>query len=262
MPSLVKKLANRMGYELKRKYGNMPALDFLETLMLGAAAAKGVLNVVQVGANDGRHSDPIHRFLMDYRHCTRALLIEPQPELITHLEASYAAHPRATVFNGAIGSGGDLVLHRIRPELWQDFRVSYQKGAPAYRAPSGLTSANRAHVVAAAARHLGKGTDADAAVEELRVPCIELAPLLQAQDFPGEVHVLQVDAEGADDQVLYACNIDTLRPSIINFESKHLPAQRKSDLYAFLAGFGYELFPWNKTDTAALRVAAPPDPVS
>jgi FkbM family methyltransferase len=258
MPSLVKQLANRMGYELKRKYGAMPALDFLETILLGAAAAKGVLNVVQVGANDGRHSDPIHRFLMDYRHCTRALLIEPQPELITYLEASYETHPRATVFNGAIGSGGDLVLHRIRPEHWQDFRVSYQKGAPAYRAPSGLTSANRAHVLAAAARHLGKGIDPEAAVEELRVPCTELAPLLQAQDFPSEVHLLQVDAEGADDQVLYACNIDALRPSIINFESKHLPAQRQSDLYAFLVGQGYKLFPWNKTDTAALRLAVPP----
>ncbi|MFU8821693.1 MAG: hypothetical protein ACNA8G_09055 [Gammaproteobacteria bacterium] len=67
------------------------------------------------------------------------------------------------------------------------------------------------------------------------------------------LHLLQVDAEGADDEVLYACNISELRPALINFESKHLVGQRMAKLQAFLSGLGYTLYQWNKTDTVALR---------
>ena len=258
MASLAKRLAGRMGYELRKKYGTLPPLDFLETLLLGALAAEGRLNVVQVGANDGSHSDPIHRFLMEHARSTTVLLIEPQPEIISHLEDAYADHPAASIYNGAIGAGERLVLYRIRPELWESFRVSYLKGAPAYRAPSGLTSGNRAHVVAAARRHLAGRVPAEEAVDELQVPCTELRPLLVGRGFPLALHLLQVDAEGADDEVLYACNIDELRPAIINFESKHLVGERMAKLQAYLSGHGYTLFQWNKTDTVALRFGAQP----
>ena len=254
MANIFKQLANRMGYELKRKYATLPQLDFLETLLLGTLAAEETLNIVQVGANDGSHSDPIHRFLMSHPHRTAVLLIEPQPDIITYLQASYADHPRAVIFNGAIGSSDQLVLYRIRPELWDSFRVSYLKGAPAYCAPSGLTSANRAQVVAAADRHLQGKTAAEDAVEELRVPCRQLKPLLDERGFPATIHLLQVDAEGADDEVLYACNIDTLRPAIINFESKHLDAARKAALESYLSGHGYTLYQWSRADTVALRL--------
>ena len=253
MASLVKRLAGRMGYELKKKHGTLPPLDFLETLLLGALAVDGRLNVVQVGANDGSHSDPIYRFLMGYKGSTTALLIEPQPEIISYLEDAYADHPAASTYNGAIGAGERLVLYRIRPDLWESFRVSYLKGAPAYRAPSGLTSGNKAHVLAAASRHLAGKVPAEEAVEELHVPCTELRPLLIQRSFPLQLHLLQVDAEGADDEVLYACNINELRPAIINFESKHLSGQRMAKLQAFLSGLGYTLYQWNKTDTVALR---------
>jgi FkbM family methyltransferase len=254
MGNIVKQLANRMGYELKRRYGTLPQLEFLETLLLGALAAEEALNIIQVGANDGSHSDPIHRFLMSHPHRTTALLIEPQPEIITYLQASYADHPGASIYNGAIGSSDQLVLYRIRPELWDSFRVSYLKGAPAYCAPSGLTSANRAHVVAAAGRYLKGKIAAEDAVEELQVPCRQLKPLLDERGFPAPIHLLQVDAEGADDEVLYACNIDALRPAIINFESKHLEMARQAALETYLAGHGYTLHQWKRTDTVALRL--------
>jgi FkbM family methyltransferase len=255
MANLAKRLASRMGYELRKKYGTLPLLDFLETLLLGALAAEGRLNIVQVGANDGSHKDPLHRFLMGHRHSTTALLIEPQPEIITYLQDAYADHPGASIYNGAIGASDWLVLYRIRPHLWDSFRVSYLKGAPAYRAPSGLTSASKAHVLAAANRHLAGKVPPEEAVEELRVPCMQLRPLLVERGFPLALHLLQVDAEGADDEVLYACNVGELRPAIINFESKHLVGQRMAKLQAFLSGLGYTLYQWNRADTVALRLS-------
>ncbi len=253
MASMVKRLAGRMGYEIRKNYGSLPPLDFLETLLLGALAAEGRLNVVQVGANDGSHSDPIYRFLMKYKQSTTALLIEPQPEIIGYLQDAYADHPDASIYNGAIGAGERLTLYRIRPDLWDSFRVSYLKGAPAYRAPSGLTSGNKAHVIAAASRHLANKVPAEEAVEELHVPCTQLRPLLVGRGFPLTFHLLQVDAEGADDEVLFACNLEDLCPAIINFESKHLVGQRMARLEALLSGLGYTLYHWNKTDTVALR---------
>jgi len=253
MASVVKRLAGRMGYEIRKKYGTLPPLDFLETLLLGALAAEGRLNVVQIGANDGSHSDPIYRFLMRYKQFTTALLIEPQPEVIGYLRDAYADHPNTSIYNGAIGAGERLTLYRISPDLWDSFRVSYLKGAPAYRAPSGLTSGSKAHVIAAASRHLANKVPAEEAVEELHVPCTQLRPLLVGRGFPLTVHLLQVDAEGADDEVLFACNLEELCPAIINFESKHLVGQRMARLQALLSALGYTLYQWNKTDTVALR---------
>jgi FkbM family methyltransferase len=190
--------------------------------------------------------------LSEHRQHTNALLIEPQPELIPHLEASYAEHPRVTVYNGAIGAADELTLHRIRPALWNEFRASYMKGAPAYRAPSGLTSADRGHVLAAARKFLPARVNAEAAVEAFAVPCRTLPRLLAETGFPTPIHLLQVDAEGADDEVLRACDVPRLRPAVINYESRHLPAARRAALEALLTGEGYRLFHWHKSDTLAV----------
>ncbi|HRP36149.1 MAG TPA: FkbM family methyltransferase, partial [Gammaproteobacteria bacterium] len=224
-----------------------------ETILEGLIAGRDMLNVVQVGANDGAHNDPIHAFLMAHRQHTNALLIEPQPELIPHLEAAYAEHPRVAIYNGAIGATDEFVLHRIRPALWGEFRSSYMKGAPAYRAPSGLTSADRAHVLAAARKYLPAGIDAEDAVEAFAVPCRRLSQLLAETGFPTPIQLLQVDAEGADDEVLRACDVPGLRPAVINYESRHLPAARREALEVLLTGEGYRLFHWHKSDTLAVR---------
>lgn len=249
---LGKQLLGALGLEVRRKSKFAPPLNFFETILEGLMAGRDMLNVVQVGANDGAHNDPIHDFLMQHRQHTNALLIEPQPEIIPYLEAAYAQHPRATLYNGAIGADDELILHRIRPPLWGEFRASYMKGAPAYRAPSGLTSADRAHVLQAARKYLPRGIDAEEAVESFAVPCRTLPGLLEETGFPDRIHLLQVDAEGADDEVIRACDVPRLRPAVINYESRHLPAARREALGALLTGAGYRLFHWRKSDTLAV----------
>lgn len=248
-----KKLFGALGLEVRRKSKFAPPLNFLETILEGLIAGRDMLNVVQVGANDGAHNDPIHAFLMEHRQHTNALLIEPQPEIIPHLEAAYAEHPRVTLFNGAIGADQELILHRIRPALWGEFRATYMRGAPAYRAPSGLTSADRGHVLQAARKYLHGTVDAEDAVEAFAVPCRKLPQLLAETGFPTPIHLLQVDAEGADDEVIRACDVPGLRPAVINYESRHLPAARREALEALLTGEGYRLFHWHKSDTLAVR---------
>jgi len=121
-------------------------LTFLEVLLQGYLAAKGRMNLVQVGANDGRINDPIHAFVMRNRALTRILLIEPQPEIIPFLKQNYAAHPDAHIHQGAIGPDDNLRLFRVKPALWAAYNPPYMKDAPAYRVPSGFTSSSIAHV--------------------------------------------------------------------------------------------------------------------
>lgn len=256
MRQLLKKVADRIlapvGLEIRRKARAAPAPSVLEIALEAAASSGEPLHVVQVGANDGYYSDPIHQFLMSHREHTRALLIEPQPEIIRYLEAAYIEHPHIAIFNGAVGRSDRLVLHRIKPSLWSSFEAPYLRDSPEYRAPSGLTSADRDHVLRAARRYLRPGIDAEDALETIEVPCGTLPELLSRLGFPSQIHLLQVDAEGADDEVIYACDIPALRPNLINFESKLLGREARTELEEFLTDNGYRLHPSTPADTLAV----------
>ena len=107
---------------------------------------------------------------MNKKEATKALLIEPQPEIIKYLEASYASHPNISIFNGAIGKDSQLVLYRDKPHLWNSFHAPYLKEAPEYRAPSGLASINKQHVLNAAREYLDESCTVTDAIEQICVP--------------------------------------------------------------------------------------------
>ena len=257
MRKLIKQFINRLlesrGLEIKRKIKAIPSCNTLEAVMQGVISSEKVVNVVQVGANDGAHGDPIHNLLMDNIESTKALLIEPQPDIIQYLKSSYVKHPNISIFNGAISKADHLSLYRIKPEFWDSFHAPYLEDAPNYRAPSGLASANIQHVINAAREYLDDMHNAENAVEEIRVPSKCLPDLLSEMNFPIKIHLLQVDAEGADDQVIYACNINELQPMVINYEYKHLDSDRKEKLEKFLIRNGYKLYNWNASDTLAIK---------
>jgi hypothetical protein len=69
-----------------------------------------------------------------------------------------------------------------------------------------------------------------------------------------EVDLLQVDAEGFDDEVIYNSDIDVTKPHLINFEAASLSADRHERLSKFLSERGYHLTP-HGTDTLAIRTS-------
>lgn len=249
---LIKGLVSLVGLEIGRKGRFQPSFNLLDVVLEAVASSQNMLNIVQVGANDGSHGDPIHNFLIENKDRTNALLIEPQPEIIPYLQRAYVEHPRVSIFKGAIGESESLLLYRIRPDLWSSFHAPYLRQAPEYRAASGLTSASREHVMKAARKYLDRNVSAEEAVETIEVPCRRLADLMSSMAFPMDIHVLQVDAEGADDQVIYACDIGELQPVVINFESMNLDKGRLADLESFLSRKGYKIFRWSKSDTVAI----------
>ena len=196
------------------------------------------LTIVQIGANDGRHNDPLNPVVTSYWDRTRLLLVEPQNLVIPHLRDTYAGHPDIDIVNGAIGPTGSLDLFVIDPSCWEDCQPRYAAAWPTYRAPTGVSSSARDHVSAWLAKYYNGDLPIDRLILRQSVPCMPLPQVLSERGFPPP-DILVVDAEGYDDVVLQHSALETLRPTVVFFEHAHLGDSRRDALLANLAATGY-----------------------
>jgi FkbM family methyltransferase len=200
---------------------------------------KNSLNIIVIGANDGRVNDPIYEFAMKMSSTTNILLIEPNKFLLPHLQKSYSSHPSHQIANCAIGQESILTLYAVKANWFDRFQPAYAKGWPKYRAATGITSANKEHVEKALLR---EGINPDDAIESLNVPCQQLSPLLAALSWPSTIDVLQIDAEGYDDSVIHASSIQSTRPKLIYFENHNIPKERMEALTNYLSSQYYQIY--------------------
>lgn len=230
-----RKLLSAFGLELRRIPSSTATnAKPLEVALQALLACNGHVRLVQVGANDGKHGDPIYQWVTAHRNQTSILLVEPQQELHQYLMENYRNHPSAQFARAAVGQKCDVItLYRIRPDYWSLYRSPHLVDAPQYRAPSGVTSANRDHVLDYARRFLDT-QDPEAAIEQFSIRAVSLRKLLDESGFTGPVDLLQIDVEGNDDDVIYASVEANFRPRVIHFEHKHLGSQRKAELQEFL----------------------------
>jgi len=197
------------------------------------------LNIVVVGANDGKTNDPVYGFAMDRPDATSVLLIEPNEPLLPYLRANYSSHPSHQIANCAIGEEGTLILYAVKQEQWERFQPAYARGWPPYRAATGITSAVKSHLEEALAR---ENLDPESAIDLLEVPAKELKTLLMELMWPAPIDVLQVDAEGCDDEVIYSCNLSYTRPKLILFENSWMPRERGKSLEEYLSRQRYRTY--------------------
>lgn len=233
----------------------------VEAALLGLLSAKCPLNVIQIGANDGKWSDPLHRFLTTAADSTNVLLIEPQPEIADILARTYANRDSIQIFIGAVAhEPGDTVLYRVRPDLWERTALPWLKDAPSYRAPSGFASTVRQHVEDHITnlrwRATGEIVSLTEAVEDLVVPTKTFVELANDYSSLFPVDVLQVDVEGADDVLVLAALDNNWLPHIINFEICHLGPSRLASVRARLEASGYVLTVTG-SDLLAVRTLQP-----
>jgi FkbM family methyltransferase len=251
-------VVDRLGWEIRKKSAasTEPQLSHLESCLHLLMGLREVLNVVQVGANDGAINDPVYGFVSKYHDRTKILLCEPQPYLIPELEHNYAFTSNKYIFNGAVGPDPSLKLYGVRRECWDDLKVPYARGWPQYRAPTGVTSASYDHVLSWVSRHYTGKLQPNEVVEAITVDCVDMNELIERANFFDTIDVLQIDAEGFDDQIVYASNIDKFKPLLINLEIKHIPSERAKELRDFLAAHGY-IFSQHGMDGLAIRTVGP-----
>lgn len=236
--------------------GGKPAMSGYHIAMQALSSKCNPLVIVQVGANDGRINDPIHGFVKRRAEDTRLVLIEPQTQILPYLRESYAFHKNHHIVNCAVGQQDSLTLHIVDPKIWDQLSVLYAEDWPSYRAPTGVTSAHRADVVRWLTKFVPHDVDADAHVLELTVPCKTLPQLLKGEGLEVRADVLQIDAEGFDDEVIYASDIAKLQPSIIFFEAHRMRQtdagrKRLDALRKHLKFYNYTLVP-QKGDIMAI----------
>lgn len=256
--SSFKNIINRFfglaGYRLSkvRNQSSRQEYEFLDGIFEVLQSQLGGVNIVQIGANDGKHEDPIYRYAFRYPKCTKILLVEPQPEIVKKLRENYHGHNSATIMECAV-STKEISLYRIKPEVWHLSKTS--RGRPSYVKASGITSASYEHVLKRATRYLPRSLRGDIHlyIEEIKPRVLDLMSLLSDAKFEEAVHILSVDAEGFDDDVIYASNIEQLMPKVINCEYEHLSEVRQKALKSYLENLGYVVIRYKQSDIVALK---------
>ncbi len=179
---------------------------------------------VKVGANDGVTGDPCSDLLL--RADWKGLLIEPVPYCLTRLEANFPDRSRFAFAPVAIGSAdGEATFYYV------DERAKIALPAlPPYF--DQLGSFNREHIV----EHLGGALEPF--ILERRVQVRRLSQLL-AELGIGRVHLLHVDVEGFDFEVLKSLDFSRHAPVAAFIEHKHLTPEDREAMAGVLRANGY-----------------------
>ena len=220
------RLFQKCGYRLARDYrwpevhGNLLVLGFA----LLRARQKGTIHVLQIGAFDGHACDPLLEVLQNEN--VSAILVEPQKIPYERLVERYATNPRVSLINAAVAERDGVVKLYV-----PDSGVSPQASLIAQH-------------------HRRFGSDAKE-VRELEVPSVSVSSLVTL--FDGErLHLLQVDTEGMDYQILKWFFDAGVEPDVLNFESLHLSRTERLASRQLLNASGYWWIESNQ-DTFALK---------
>lgn len=206
---------------------------------LEALVVAPVIQVVQVGSNDGKTGDPLYR-LFKKRRGWKGLFVEPVPYLFDRLKAAYAGSDRFRFENSAITEGKsvdffwvDESAKREVPDLpeWYDQ----------------LGSFDRKHIT----RHLPQ---LDPFIRQAQITGITLPELFRKHHIT-EIGILHIDTEGYDFKVLSQLDLTTTAPQIILFEHKHLSDDERRAAVAFLDPH-YQVFKLGDDMLAVSRTCA------
>ena len=220
------RLFRKCGYRLARDYrwpevhGNLLVLGFA----LLRARQNGTIQVLQIGAFDGHACDPLLEVLQNEN--VSAILVEPQKVPYERLGARYETNPRICLINAAVAEHDGVVKLYV----------------------PGSADSPKASLIAQHYRRFGSDAKEVRAIE---VPSVSVGSLVKM--FHGErLHLLQVDTEGMDYQILKWFFDAGVEPDVLNFESLHLSESERLASRQLLNATGY----WwieSDQDTFALK---------
>ena len=193
---------------------------------LAAAVAEPFF--VKVGANDGITGDPCSTDILLAAANWKGLLIEPVPYCFDRLKANFPDRIRFRLEQVAIGAS----------KTEESF--FYVDANAAHSLPSlpswfdQLGSFKKEHIL----KHLS-GT-LEPFIIECKVPVCRLSDVL-ARHGIHDLHLLHVDAEGHDYEVLKTLDFAIHSPFSIFVEHKHLIDAQRKELLSLLLEHGYSI---------------------
>src|SRR3989344_46638 len=181
--------------------------------------------VVQIGANDGIHSDPIRSFINKYGW--HGVLVEPVPHYFKKLIKNYKDSPNLSFVETAItNTDGEATMYSA-VDLGDGITNPLQ----------GKDSISRDLIVG---RAWMSKWPVEALVKPLRVPTMKLQTLLDTNRV-SRLDMIVVDAEGQDKIILYQLYLNRYQPTFILYEHLHLSKKECMLVADRLENHGYKL---------------------
>ena len=181
---------------------------------------------VKIGANDGTTGDPVSKILLaDQRW--KGLLIEPVPYIFKRLTENFSDSTRFSLEQAAIGKhSGEAPFYYVNPEA-----ASHIPNLPYWH--DQLGSFDRNHII----RQLSV---LEPFIIEERVPVLTLDQVFCKHEIK-DVHLLHIDTEGYDHEVLKAVNLEKQPPMAIYIEHLNLARSDKAEMLRRLRKAGYRV---------------------
>jgi FkbM family methyltransferase len=177
---------------------------------------------VQVGAYDGLVRDPLRKFIAACGW--RGVMLEPQPGPASRLRALYEDAPDIVILEAAVDAS------RRRRSLYTVECDELPNWA------GGMASFERQHLV----RHDYVVPGIEAKIRELSVECVTFDDVLDRLPA-ARLDVLQIDAEGADADLIALFPFERMAPAIVHWEVKNLSRAAQEQALDRLCGLGYRI---------------------
>jgi FkbM family methyltransferase len=236
---LLKKFANKSGYRIIKKdfldtsyhrnndphYRSSGDLNPLEQLFYKYIADDFFF--IQVGANDGKRYDPIHHLIVQEKAKVKGIAIEPVQEYFNELQLTYKDFPQIKLINMAIhNSAKERTIYKIAP--------GYKNAGEHLKGMSSFDIQN-----------LTKDGIAEDDIIAEKIPCISFMDLINEEKIT-KLHLLQMDAEGYDLEIIRSIDFNKIKPCIINFEHRWkynlIPESEIFKALRILIDNGYKIF--------------------
>lgn len=180
---------------------------------------------VKVGAHDGMTGDPCSDILLAETRW-RGLLIEPVPSCFARLQKNFGDASRFALEQVAVGAGRErATFYFVAPHAREQVPE-----LPDYF--DQLGSFDRTHIL----KHC-KGA-LKPFIREMQVRVVPLSEIMQRHGI-GTCHLLHVDTEGHDLEVLQTLDFAAVQPWAIFIEHDHLSDAKKAALQRLFRKHGY-----------------------
>lgn len=197
------------------------------------------LDIIVIGANDGKRNDPICHIWNDKWN---GIFIEPHPEAFNKLKKNYKTH---ITLNIAIGHPENIILYTMSDKLKEKWdKIKKQNEG------SSLTSFYKNNLT----KHLNKKNIEfiDSDIKQIEIPSLTYEQLLSEYNIKN-IDILQLDTEGMEKIILDQILKSTVLPKIILYEHKHLYEENNQELVNNLKNKKYKVEKL-KDDTLAYRI--------
>lgn len=196
----------------------------------------GEMTFLQVGGNDGRTGDPVHRFVENYHW--KGIVVEPQKDVFTiGLQQTYGDNQNISLENCAIDrESSERVLYKIgfSNARWATGIASFDRSTLDKLIDNGYVEKM------ASEEGISLPEDRKDCISEELVLSMTIDQVLEKHGFEN-VKLLVVDTEGYDGKIIKSINFSRVSPLAIVFEWIHLEPGEYFEVHKFLDLNGYTL---------------------